>query len=480
MNKPKVDLLETHQARQIKKNPAQKRRKFFIFGRVTINLLIIVLIVGMAYSTKAVIATNNLSEQFGDTSIFSQFKHLILDNDKPAKGEESDRINILLLGVGGKKHQGAELTDTIMVASIRPSDKKISLLSIPRDMVAPISGIGWQRINSANVYGANLNPDTKGAGPALASETVEKVTGLDIHYYIKMNFEGFTKLVDTLGGLRVYVAREFTDSKYPDESFGYEPVHFDQGWQDLDGERALKYARSRHGNNNEGSDFARAKRQQQILRAIQIKASSLSTLLNPNKLIKLSEVVGENIETDMELWESFRLFEMVKETNTNEINQVVLSNGPQGLLSSYVSEDGAYLLRPRLGSGNFGEIQSVAQNLLQEDPFANLNQVTPVINENSLPRLIIQNGTTFPGLAGYYANILKKDYNITEVANAPSQDYEEAVVYKISDNTDNTDIQDLTQFMNAKLAQSTPDNFKKPGADILLILGLNSIPEEDE
>lgn len=460
-------------------HPARPSRGFLAwFARAGAILSTIALISTLAYVARAVVSGQNLAAQFGNASVFSQLRHLVGSDTKPLAGESTDRINIALLGIGGANHDGGNLTDTIIVASLRPSDKSLALLSIPRDLVAPIPGVGWQKINSANAYGKQANPNERGAGPRLAEQAIEAVTGLPIHYYIKADFAGFTKIIDALGGVRVNVPQAFTDYEYPDNAYGYEPVSFASGWQDLNGDRALKYVRSRHGNNNEGSDFARARRQQAVLEALQKRALALSTLLNPNKIITLADIVGDNLETNMEIWESLKLFEMAKQVNTGAIKQLVLSSdNSNGLLVSEISADGAYVLRPRAGADNFSEIKLAAQEIFSDSR----NAKADIQEQAKKTRVAIQNGTTFPGLASRTAERLQNlSYQVTEVSNAPRRDYEKTVIYSLgkTDSTQDAALQTLKKELKANIAPALPDYIKAPAADVLIIVGADSIPSD--
>lgn len=454
----------------------EKKRKVFSWGRLAGFLGAVFLIVVLSYATRAVISGQTLAAQFGNASVFSQLRHLIGSEEKALQGEESDRINILLLGIGGANHEGGQLTDTIMVASIKPSTKTMGLLSIPRDLVAPINGLGWNKINLAHAVGKIANPETKDAGPKLAEETIANVTGLTINYYIKADFAGFTKIIDALGGVRVYVPTAFTDYQYPDSNYGYEPVSFSTGWQDFDGSRALKYARSRHGTAGEGSDFARARRQQDILQALQGRITALSTLLNPSKIINLADIVGANIATDMEIWESLKLFELAKDVNTKNINHVVLSNNENGLLAAELGEDGAYLLRPRLGSDDFSEIKMAAANMLGENATgaAEKKQELPV----KKTKLAIQNGTNYPGLATRTAALLQSlPFQIVAIGNASRRDYEKTVIYNLRAPADLAVIQELRAELEANVAPAIPDSLRQTPADMVIIVGKDKIPD---
>jgi len=447
-------------------------KRFFTWGRTVALAFSFMIVLGLAYSTKAVISTSTIAEQFGNATVFDQIRHLVANDDKPLAGELDGRINVLLLGIGGIGHEGGQLTDTIMLASIDPVTKRMGLLSIPRDLVVPIEGLGWQKINAAHAYGAAWDTETKGAGARLARQTIAAIIGMPIHYYVKLDFAGFEKIINALGGVRIYVPNEFTDYQYPDENYGYEPVHFEQGWHNFDGAAALKYARSRHGTNSEGNDFARARRQQELLRALQARVLALSTLLNPNKLLSLADIVSQHVETDMEIWESIRLLEIGKNISPDNINQMVLSPEEKGLLATDTDENGAYLLRPRAGADNFSEIATLSQHLLDQDPYASFTppETAPLL------RLAVYNGTTYPGLAAYTAGKLRAfAYEIIETNNAIRRDFERTVIYPLNDvAADN--IQFIREKLNANVGPELPKFITPPDADVLIIVGKDNIP----
>jgi hypothetical protein len=111
------------------------------------------------------------------------------------------------------------------------------------------------------------------------TDTVTEITGLPIHYFVILDFDGFEKIIDTVGGVRINAERDFLDTRYPGKNYGYETFQLSKGWHSLDGATALKYVRERHAD-PEG-DFGRAKRQQETIRAVRDKVFSVPTFLNP-------------------------------------------------------------------------------------------------------------------------------------------------------------------------------------------------------
>lgn len=216
------------------------------------------------------------------------------------------RTNVLILGKGGEGHAASDLTDTIIFASISLGKPAISLFSLPRDIWIPEIRA---KVNSAYYWGEQKQ---EGGGLILAKSTVEEIGGQPVHYALVVDFSGFVKIIDVLGGIMVEVERSFIDEKYPipgkendlcegDKEYRcrYETVSFEKGVQIMDGETALKFVRSRNAEGEEGTDIARAGRQQKVLLGIRQKVLSPRTFLSPLKLIRIWRVVRDSIESDI-------------------------------------------------------------------------------------------------------------------------------------------------------------------------------------
>ncbi len=414
------------------------------------------------------------------SNIGKSIKHLVTfgqlkSGNKKIKGEKEDRINILLLGVGGKGHDGPYLSDTIIVASLEPSTNKVSLLSIPRDLYVPIEGYGWKKINHASAYG---NADSGDGGGALASKTISKILNIPIHYFVSVDFSGFQKLIDDVGGLNIYVENSFIDEKYPDNDYGYEPLEFREGWEKMDGERSLKYARSRHGNNGEGSDFARSKRQQKVLSAFKENVSDFRFWLNPKKIGQVMADLDNHIYTNLEMGEIISLASLTKENDLKSIKNIVLSDGPNGFLYPSII-NGMYVLLPK--GNDFTILKILAKNVFKPEE----EQKQIMEKDSKILSIEIQNGTEISGLASRTAEKLKDDgFNISSITNAKEQNYENTIIYDITKKIkyQEKNISDLEERFNTKISSSTPswiisqiinnaETSKSP--DIVIILGEN-------
>lgn len=297
------------------------------------------------------------------------------------------RTNILLLGIGGEGHEGPNLSDTIILASLDKEGKDVALVTIPRDVWAPnISS----KINHAYAYGQEKN----GLGLDLAKETVSKLFDIPVHYAIRIDFSGFTKAVDQLGGLDITIDNSFTDPKYPiegkeDDTCGleieakieegikntyykdatgsatlvteendpftcrYETLTFKKGPILLDGKTALKFVRSRHGTNGEGSDFARSARQEKVITAFRQQIISTETFFNPKTIIDLITTFGNSIDTDIRNDDVAPFVKLGQKLTNAQIRRIVLDSGrPESTLTDGdpTNYGGQYVLIPKNGS----------------------------------------------------------------------------------------------------------------------------------
>lgn len=205
---------------------------------------------------------------------------------EPPKWEGSERVNILLLGGDSREMMPDEVprSDSLLLASFDPATNKAHLFSILRDTHVDIPGFGKDRINAALAYG----------GPELAMKTVGNLTGLDIQYYVYTDFQGFIQLIDAIGGVEFDVEK---DMKYTSKADNHEfDIDLKKGMQILSGESALMYVRFRH---DAMSDFARTKRQRELLTAVAAKLKSAWSIIQLPALInKVAPYVETNLTAD--------------------------------------------------------------------------------------------------------------------------------------------------------------------------------------
>ncbi len=276
------------------------------------------------------------------------------------------RTNILILGVGGGAHEGADLTDTIMVLSLDPAKKAVALISIPRDIW---SDTLKDKVNTAYHYGELKQKD---GGLLLSKVIMEDVIGMPIHYAVVIDFSGFTKVIDAVGGIDVNVPEAFTDTKYPKPGMEqatcpddptnacvYETVHFDAGIQHMDGARALIYARSRHAEGDQGSDFARGRRQQIIMVALKDRFTHPLQWITLSRLQALPKLLDDATDMDMTFARVLTVGRRFASVNQDQIKKIsfdqLLENPPAYLYNNL------YVLVP---TTSWGDVHLYIKNQL--------------------------------------------------------------------------------------------------------------------
>lgn len=329
----------------------------------------------------------------------------------PLRGEEDGRINILLLGRAGEHYPGKNLTDTVIILSIDTLLKKVALLSLPRDLYVPIGETDlYTKLNSVYQYGLSNN---QGITPL--KQTIETVTGAPVHYFVTIDFDGFEKIVDTLGGISLEVPRDFSDPRYPGKNYSYELFEIKKGWQTLDGATALKYVRERH--DDPAGDFGRARRQQQVIQALKDKAFSLGTFFNIVTLDRLIETLGESVKTDMTVEDMGRFLELSRSIDTKNATTVVIDAWKKESLLRVshvqVGPVSAFILVPRVGSWN--EIREVSAALFHRDTEGRARQ--EVQREQASATLYVARNDTSTGKR--LAEILTEELGFTTVESAP-------------------------------------------------------------
>jgi LCP family protein required for cell wall assembly len=342
----------------------------------------------------------------------------------PVKNQvkEKNEYNFLLFGYGGGQHEGTYLTDTIIVLHIDKKNKKAVLLSIPRDLWVPIptqSGEPYHaKINA--VYQMELFPKNypdvskkyfgEKNDAAFFKHIIGLVIGQEIDYYASIDFKGFEKAIDALGGVDVTVEKSFVDEQYPidgkendlcgkEEIFKkaekilnksvtdeerseilkdqvvnefvkqateepqlafpcrYERVVFTKGKTHMDGKTALKFVRSRHSG-DDGGDFARARRQQLFLQAVKDKALSLDMTV---KIFSLLESLSNHLKTDISPDFIKKIIAEARNAGQYQLKTYVLST--ENLLENSVSVDGQYILIPKAGLDDFSQIHNEIKRL---------------------------------------------------------------------------------------------------------------------
>jgi len=372
---------------------------------------------------------------------------------------ELGRVNVLVLGVDQRPGQkAASRTDTMILVTVDPASKTAGMLSIPRDLWVRIPTVGYNKITAAHFYGeAN---DYPGGGPALAMKTVEKEFGVRPHYYVTVNFSGFEKIIDLIGGIDVMVEKTINDPTYPDHNYGYDPLYIPAGPNHFDGEMALKYARTRHSDN----DYGRMHRQQQVIEAVVrrvLNTGQLDTLIA--KAPALWQSFQDTVETDIPLEVMVKLAPLARDIQLDEVQKVVIDQSMTQPLRSETGAAALLLLRE--------QVRPVIDAMFNAPPAvdtAQLDILSGVAAENA--GLVIRNGTTTGSIAARTANYLRaQGFRILEYGNADRFDYARTVIIDYTGNA--YTLQQLKQLLNLADPQIEYPAIPESPVDIQIILG---------
>jgi LCP family protein required for cell wall assembly len=379
----------------LKKHKVKSKKKKWL------TILVILAVLGIIGFFGANAIANKISPN--SNLLGSISKKLPLVEEK-LKGEEEGRINIALLGMRGKGVVGGgTLADTIMIASIKfekdeetgEKKYKTSLVSIPRDLYVIIPETNdKQKINAVYHYGEERG---EGQGLELMKQILRDISGQEIHYAVAVNFAGFEQIVDILGGVEVDLDEAFVEPiQFHEEKvcdgknggvFTVKSGNFDTkidhrgkvvasypmcynsteecggvfkvpaGQSVLNGEDALCYVRARVTS----SDFDRARRQQEVMKQLKQKATSIGFLSDFGKITEIINTVGDNITMDLELWEMERFFKLYQKIGEPELTQKVLENSEEGLLYAPANDYG-YILLPR--GDTYDKIREMFANII--------------------------------------------------------------------------------------------------------------------
>ncbi|MCA9324617.1 LCP family protein [Candidatus Saccharibacteria bacterium] len=428
--------------------------------RASVGALILILVTGLLLFTQGF---------FSAQKVFKGGAHAaaLQANVNPnlLKGEGDGRINILLLGNGGPGHDGPDLTDTMMVASVDPVNGSAVLLSVPRDLWVAVPGYGNMKINAAYAMGKYKslgkwdasNSDTAAvrAGFKTADQVVEEVLGIDIHYNMVVNFSAFKKGVDAVGGITVNVPEQLYDRSMAWENH-WNPVLAKAGIQEFDGKKALLYVRSRHSS----SDFARSERQRAVIVALKQKAVSLGTLSNPLKISQLMNAFGSNVVTDLSLNDAARLYQLTQGIASDHVRSVGLTDEANPLVTTGRVGNQS-IVKPLAGLFDYKAIHLLVRKELPDGY---------IVKENS--PITIYNGTHIEGLATSVGQDLKSyGYNVRSVANAPTKTYQQTILVDLTAGKATYTKHYLEQRFGVKATQKLPSTIQNDGSRFILILG---------
>lgn len=426
----------------------RKRRKKRSFGKIFVLMVVAIIALGSGVAVSAYHAgfggdLNRVLEQFSPELPVN----ILPKKDNVPDWNNEERVNVLLLGVDRRESDaGAPTrTDTILVATFNPSDRTAGLLSIPRDLWVDIplkdGSIIQDRINTAFFYGDFYH--YPGGSAALAAETIRYNLGIKIHYYAVLEFDGFEKIIDTLGGITINLKQPLIDPQYPTADNRTMRIYIPAGVQHLDGEKALWYARSRY----QEADFGRMRHQQEVLMAIKERVLQLGILPRMPQLIGQ---LGGAIKTDLSIPEIMTLADMFRDVQ------------PENITSRVIDQD--YIIPQVIGGGDvLVPDKSKIKGLISE-MFAD----SKLKNEDAA--VLVLNGTTKAGIAAKVGSYLQGQ-GIRQVnsGNADSLNYKQTIIYDCSGKSYTASlIANLLGVPQSRVKQKTPE---PSDGDVTIILG---------
>ena len=340
--------------------PKRNKKLRVFFWTLTILIVGIVGWIG----TTGIIAFNNITtKNDSDGPLFFKTGQAI---SPELLNEGESRINTLIIGADN----AAGLTDTLQIYSIDPINNTLSILSVPRDLYVENPLGGKSRINE--IYNAGKKKcqidencdDAVDNGAVALKSVLNTVLNIDIHYFARADFQGFKNIIDSIGGISIYVEKTLSDPGYPCDNDPGRACGYTQkaGTYNMTGSQALKYARCRNGNC--GNDFGRAARQQQVIEAIREKVLSLGIITNPQKITNIISTLGKHFKTDMKLDEMIKIFNIIQNIDKTKTTTEVLDNSTDGPLKSL--NNGRYVLVPKEGQDDWSGVHEFVLTIMPE------------------------------------------------------------------------------------------------------------------
>lgn len=453
--------------RRLKRDKKPKSRKRRIIKWSIIALVAIILGVVGWILYKGLTATNNI------------FQGSILDivQNQPLKEDENGRSNVLLLGTSEDDpgHEGAYLTDSMMIVSIDQSEKVVDMVSIPRDLYVEYGMAcpsGYE--GKINAYFSCINEDFESKEAeeerlTKSREFIGEIFGLDIQYAVHVNNTVIKEAVDAVGGIDVDIQGSNGDPGILDRNFdwrcNYECyyVNWENGVHHLNGEQALYLTMARgsvaptYGLGN--SNFDREANQQKVILALQQKAISTGTLTDVGKVMGLIDALGHNLRTNFATKEIRTLMQLGMDIPSGDIKRIDLFDDENPMVTTG-NVGGASVVLPVAGQFNYTQLQTFIHEKFS---------ATPVTREGA--QVSVLNASGVSGLAQREADALQAEgFVINTVGDAPEGEYVDVEVYQIGDGYDKTR-KKLEELLGVTVSKETPPGEITEGTNFVVIFG---------
>jgi|AntRauTorckE6833_2_1112554.scaffolds.fasta_scaffold00034_5 LCP family protein required for cell wall assembly len=402
-------------SKQKQKKSKSRLHVFTKLPRLRTIALVFVIAFGSYFVTSAYLKTRDVFQGGGGAVA-------LRENIDPSRlnGEGDGRVNVLLLGMD----DAARLTDTIIVASIDPIHNEAALVSLPRDLYVQHESLGSMKINEIfpnvrnNAIAQNSSErQADVVGYQAIQDTVSEVLGIPMHYYASIDFDGFRRAIDTVGGVTMQV----DEPVYEVLSLDGRPyvLNVQPGQEEFDGLRAMAYVRSRK--TSPRGDFDRSERQRELLIALRKEVGSAGTFTNPARLNALFNDFADNVETNFSVEEVMRLNEIGSNIDPTTIESIELVEAPNDFIASG-NMAGLSIQIPTAGVNNYSEIQSYIRNTLR-DGYLRSEDAS----------VLVLNGTSQADIAGQTTEELASfGYNALDPRQAASSDIPETILVDLT------------------------------------------------
>ncbi len=406
-------------------------------------------------------SAGNILQNGDSTPLFQPLNQGARDVSSPTLG----RTTVLVMGLDVRPGARALRADSLIILTVNPETGSAGMLSIPRDMAVRDSMTGeTAKVNT--IYGLGEIRGYPGGGAEYMRQTLSEVTGYPIDYHVTVNFDGFTQIIDLVNGIDIDVPRDIIDKEYPTEDFGIEELFIPKGLQHMNGDLALKYARTRHAD----SDYGRAARQQQVILAIKDKVTQpgqMAALLP--RIPSLTLAMANSVQTNMPVERAIALARTMDKTNFDNITRVVVDS-KMGKVTN--DPKWGYLLTP-----DMNKLRAAATAIFADEPVS--SSTTEEAAHQAIlaeaARIRVLNGTQEQALAAKtQAKLITGGFNAITVGNADSADYTETWLVTHGDRVPAT-VEALARWFNIP-----PDRIRsEPPSDqmdVTLIVGADQAP----
>jgi len=465
-----VKKLSRRKKRRIAKQAKKPRSlKSKIIRRLIIVLIVVLFSIGGFALYKLIHAGGNILQG----SVFDVFQ------SQPLKQDSNGRSNFLILGTSedDSGHDGADLTDSMLVVSVNQNSKDIYMFSVPRDLYveygsACVEGYAGKINSYFSCVDSGTDAQAEQARLVGTQKLVGNIFGLDIQYGIHVNRTVIQEAVDAVGGVDVDVQGSNGDLGVLDRSFDGKCnntcyyVKYENGVHYLDGEHALYLAQARghsaptYGLGN--SNFDREKNQQKILIALKEKAMSTGTLTNLSAVTKLLDAMGNNLRTNIQTNEIRTIMQVASEITQDNIHTISLF-GDENAVVTTGTYGGASAVIPSAGVFKYSGIQALIMKNLTSNP----------VTRESAP-IVVLNGTGQSGYGQTKADALTSEgFNVSLVNNAPDGTYGKVEIYKIGDGN-NATADKLSNMFNVSIKNETPPVTVNGNVRFVIIFGATS------